>query len=97
MDAEKSVNMEEVMRILLSSVVIAVVTMAGPVPSYAKSDCKKDIAEFDAAAKTTTAPKADLAKATKLRNEANKDCLAKGGSAMGDADMQQALKLIGAR
>ncbi|PWI49894.1 hypothetical protein B5K03_33700 [Rhizobium phaseoli] len=85
------------MRRILSSVVIAIIVVAGSAPSYAKTDCKKDIAEFDAAAKTTKVNKAELAKATKLRDEANKDCLAKGGSAMGDADMQQALKLIGAR
>ncbi len=85
------------MRTVLSSVVIAMIALAGAAPSHAKTDCKKDIAEFDAAAKTATAPKADLVKATKLRNEAHKDCIAKGGSAMGDADMQQALKLIGAR
>lgn len=85
------------MRLILSSAIIAIVATAGAIPSYAKTDCKKDIAEFDAAAKTTKVAKADLVKATKLRNEANKDCTAKGGSAMGDADMQQALKLIGAR
>jgi hypothetical protein len=47
--------------------------------------------------KTTKASKAQVAQAMKLRNEANKDCSEKGGTAMGDADMQQALKLVGAR
>ncbi|RDJ02321.1 hypothetical protein [Rhizobium grahamii] len=85
------------MRLVLSSAIIAIIAATGAAPSYAKTDCKKDIAEFDAAAKTTKINKAELAKATKLRDEANKDCVAKGGSASGDADMQQALKLIGAR
>jgi len=80
--------------------VLAVITglaLIGPTPSLAKKDCKSDISEFDTAVKTTKVSKADVLKATKLRDEAQKDCLSKGGTAMGDADMQQALKLIGAR
>jgi hypothetical protein len=82
-------------RIIL--LVLAAMALAGTSPSFAKTDCKKDVADFDLAVKTTKATKADVAAATKLRDEANKDCTEKGGSAKGDADMQQALKLIGAQ
>lgn len=85
------------MKSLIASAVVAAFALAGPIASLAKTDCRNDIGEFDAAVKTTKAGKANVAKATKLRDEAQKDCLAKGGSALGDADMQQALKLVGAR
>jgi hypothetical protein len=85
------------MKNIMVSVVLAgmALAVAGASPSLAKTDCKKDISEFDAGVKTTTASKADVDKAMKLRDEANKDCTEKGGSAKGDADMKQALKLIG--
>jgi hypothetical protein len=86
-----------VMKMTIASVLVAVLVLAVPMPSFAKADCRKDISEFDAAVKTTKATKADVVKATKLRDEANKDCMATGGSPTGDANMQQALKLIGAR
>lgn len=85
------------MKSIIASAVVAAFALAGPMPSLAKTDCRHDISQFDAAVKTTKASKAEVAKATKLRDEAQKDCLAKGGSAAGDADMQQALKLVGAR
>jgi hypothetical protein len=75
----------------------AAFVLAAPLPLLAKSDCKKDIVQFDAAVKTTKAKMVDVNKAIKLRDEANKDCLAKGGSAQGDADMRQALLLIGVK
>lgn len=85
------------MKSLIVSAVIAAFALSLPIPSLAKTDCRKDIGEFDAAVKVAKASKTNVAKATKLRNEAQKDCLAKGGSASGDADMQRALKLVGAR
>jgi hypothetical protein len=88
---------EVVMKAIIASALIAAFVVAGSEPSFAKRDCKADISEFDTAVKTTKAGKADVTKATKLRDEAQKDCLGKGGTAMGDADMQQALKLVGAR
>lgn len=59
------------------------------------ANCKKDVAEFDAAVKTTKASKANVDKAMKLRNEAAKDCTEKGGSVNGGKDMDAAMKLIG--
>ena len=47
--------------------------------------------------KTTKAKSADVQRAMKLRDEAHSDCVEKGGSAKGDADMRQALKLIGTK
>lgn len=85
------------MKPIIAAAVLAALALSGASASFAKSDCKKDISEFDAGVKTTKASTVNVAKATKLRDEANKDCLAKGGSAQGDADMKQALMLIGVK
>lgn len=84
------------MLVYLKPAIIAGSLLLVASPSFAKTDCNKDVAEFDAAVMTTTASKAVVVKATKLRDEAKKDCDA-GGTKAGDADMQQALKLIHAR
>jgi hypothetical protein len=84
------------MSILIRSAIVAASLIVIASPSWAKTDCNKDIAEFDAAVMNTTASKTTVAKATKLRDEARKDCDA-GGSKSGDADMRQALKLIHAK
>ena len=86
------------MKRLVYTVIAAVALTAGsPVFAAGKADCKKDIAEFDAAVKTTTVSTANVARAMKLRNEGAKDCVDKGGTARGDADLDGALALIGAR
>lgn len=85
------------MKRVVASVMFAALALAGTSPSFAKVDCRKDISEFDAAVKTTKASTADVNKAMKLRHEAAKDCSVKGGSPAGDADMRQALMLIGAK
>src|SRR5262245_5048381 len=77
--------------------VLAALLLLGASPVFAKTDCRADLREFDAAVKTTNANSADVQRAMKLRKEASYDCTEKGGSAKGDADMQQALKLIGIR
>ncbi|MGO4441661.1 hypothetical protein [Rhizobium sp. RAF56] len=79
------------------STAAAVLALVIVSPGMAKTDCNNDIREFDAAVKITTAKKADVQKAMRLRNEARKDCQEKGGTPVGDADMRQALTLIGAK
>lgn len=82
------------MKAKMITVAAALLGLALGAPVLAKTDCNKDLHEFDAAVKTTTASKADVQKAMKLRDEAGKDCREKGGTAAGDADMRQALTLI---
>ena len=76
---------------------LASLLFLGHSPTLAKTDCQADLREFDAAVKITKAKITDVQRALKLRDEANSDCVEKGGSAKGDADMQQALKLIGTK
>jgi hypothetical protein len=78
---------------------IAVMAIVGGSTEFAaaKTDCNKDIAQFDLSVKTTKASNADVARAKKMRNEAAKDCTEKGGTARGDTDMTEAMKLIGVR
>lgn len=85
------------MKAKMITVAAALLALAFGTPVLAKTDCGKDIREFDAAVKKTAASKADVQKAMKLRDEANKDCQGKGGTAQGDADMRQALTLIGVK
>jgi len=79
------------------SVGAAILALTVVSPVMAKTDCNKDLREFDAAVKTTAAKKADVQKAVRLRDEAGKDCREKGGTSLGDADMRQALTLIGVK
>jgi uncharacterized protein YdbL (DUF1318 family) len=83
------------MRYFLLAVTLTSMTLASLSSSYAATDCKKDISDFDAAVKTSTATKPNIKEAMKIRDEAYKDCMQKGGSATGDADMAKAQKLIG--
>ncbi len=56
---------------------IAAMAIAGASTTFAaaKTDCKKDIAQFDLAVKTTKAGKADVASAKKMRiAEAARNC-----------------------
>jgi hypothetical protein len=78
---------------------LGAIALAGAVPAFAatKADCKRDIAEFDAAVKTTTTSPANVSRAMKLRNEGAKDCIEKGGTPRGDSDLDGALALIGVR
>ncbi|MBS0565267.1 MAG: hypothetical protein JSR87_12585 [Proteobacteria bacterium] len=75
---------------------VAVLSLAAG-PILAAGACTDDLAKFDAAAKTSSAKKADMDKALTLRNEAAKDCKEKGGTKKGAADLDKALKLIGAK
>jgi len=59
--------------------------------------CTSDIAAFDAAVKTTKAAKADVTKATKLRNKAVKLCKKSSSVKKGEADLSAAMSLIGAK
>lgn len=76
----------------------AAIALAVAAPVMAAGfDCKKDIVEFDAAVKTTTASQANVERAMRLRKLGAKDCAEKGRKIHGDANLDAALALIGAR